>query len=302
MSIPNGYKFMMILLCSLLLLPPSAYAAVPDYENKSEIAQLSGKVVDLKSGDFNQDGHLDFAAITDDGSVHVFYGQGDGTFDPLPQSLQVLGVPHTLEIDDYDQDDHLDLLIGTQIGTFLWYGEGDGTFRDTRLLSLLPSQDIVAADFDLDGKRDIMIINFNQVTIVHVAADRTFTMLPITLTPGGNRATTITNGAIGTVDLVVASPMLGLQRYKGNDYTRSEIFHMVLGNTVDLISRDIDGDGHIDIMALNDIIRCLLLYESWGQYVQSSAAAPGHGSSKSICRGCKRGWPIGNNRCDGKRR
>ncbi|MEX3615016.1 S-layer homology domain-containing protein [Paenibacillus glucanolyticus] len=254
MSIPNGYKFMMILLCSLLLLPPSAYAAVPDYENKSEIAQLSGKVVDLKSGDFNQDGHLDFAAITDDGSVHVFYGQGDGTFDPLPQSLQVLGVPHTLEIDDYDQDDHLDLLIGTQIGTFLWYGEGDGTFRDTRLLSLLPSQDIVAADFDLDGKRDIMIINFNQVTIVHVAADRTFTMLPITLTPGGNRATTITNGAIGTVDLVVASPMLGLQRYKGNDYTRSEIFHMVPGNTVDLISRDIDGDGHIDIMALNDIL------------------------------------------------
>ncbi|WP_164817452.1 S-layer homology domain-containing protein [Paenibacillus lautus] len=278
MDIRKGYKFMMALLCSLLLLQPSAFAAVPDYENKFEITQLGGKVTDLKAGDFNHDGHLDFVAITDDGWVHVFYGQGDGTFGPSPQSLQVLGVPHSLEIDDYDQDGHLDLLIGTQTGTFIWYGEGDGSFRDMRLLSLLLSQDIVAADFDLDGKPDIMIINFNQVTIVHVAADRTFTMVPITLSPGGNRATTITNGAIGTVDLVVASPMLGLQRYKGNDYTRSESFHLIPGNIVDLVSTDINGDGHIDILALNDLLG-VFFYMNHGDNtynLQQNSLVPGN--------------------------
>ncbi|MBT2762513.1 S-layer homology domain-containing protein [Paenibacillus sp. ISL-20] len=253
MNSRKGYKFMMVLLCSVLLLPLNAFAAVPDYENRSEISQLIGKVTDMKSGDFNDDGHLDIAAVTDGMMVYLLYGQGDGTFRP-PQSQSILGVPYSLEVGDFDRDGNLDLLIGTQVGVFLWYGEGNGTFPDTRMISLMLSQDVTIADFDLDGMTDIAILNFNNVTVVHVAADRSFTMVPFNLSHGGNKATTITNGAIGTVDLVVASPMLGLQRVKGNDYVRSEVFHLRPGNTVDLISTDMNGDGHNDIIALNDML------------------------------------------------
>jgi hypothetical protein len=133
--------------------------------------QTSGSPVSLGTslsaiitGDFNGDGKLDLA-VTDSGgnAVIILLGNGDGTF-RVSSTIPVGNSPLAILEGDFNSDGKLDLAVANEgDGTVtLLLGKGDGTFAQASgspyAVGALPIQ-IVAADFNGDGKLDLAVTN-----------------------------------------------------------------------------------------------------------------------------------------------
>src|SRR5579871_1091666 len=109
-------------------------------------------------GDFNGDGILDFAALFGT-HLNILLGNGDGSF----QSPLSTIIPHGdgLVVGDFNGDGIADIAIADATrGVDILIGKGDGTFQT--LVSypagapqVTAYQNIVAADFNGDGKADL---------------------------------------------------------------------------------------------------------------------------------------------------
>lgn len=157
-------------------------------------------------GDFNGDGKLDLVL---DGA-NILLGNGDGTFTPAPQ----LNVTGAVTVADFNGDGKLDLAIcngpGGSVSIFL--GNGDGSFTQASsspiTVGSYPSE-ILAGDFNNDGKMDLATANFADGTISLLLGngDGTFTQAfsspyPIALLNGFHIAAADFNGD-GKLDLAV---------------------------------------------------------------------------------------------------
>ena len=89
-------------------------------------------------GDFNKDGLMDMAAVTNPTTIVVSLGNPDGSYTvsatltaPKPQPIT------DVYVGDYNADGKLDIsaggLINNRFYSHIWLGNGDGTFghRDT---------------------------------------------------------------------------------------------------------------------------------------------------------------------------
>jgi hypothetical protein len=112
-------------------------------------------------GDFNGDGRLDLAGAGGQ-SASIMLGNGDGTFRaksdyPLPNLSQDVAAG------DFNGDGKADLVYSIndpQISLSLLVGNGDGTFKAAANFpntSGFDSPAIVAADFDNDGRLDVVL-------------------------------------------------------------------------------------------------------------------------------------------------
>jgi len=127
----------------------------------------------VASGDFNYDGHLDFAVLGLSGTnptweLDTFLGHGDGTFSQLPPQQfpfpLTINTPQQLIAGDFNHDGKLDLLIclddnGGWVGSgddvLEALGNGDGTFQVPTVL-LEPFGAVAVGDLNHDGYLDLV--------------------------------------------------------------------------------------------------------------------------------------------------
>jgi hypothetical protein len=170
------------------------------------------------SGDFNNDGKLDFAVYSTNVDytqvqVDVFQGQGDGTFHELPEQTFAspsTGSPLQIFALDLNHDGKTDLLIGnnlnggwTDSGDDLveFLGNGDGTFQAPKIL--IPHFGAVAlADLNGDGLPDLIqgrdptenvgqtLFGTPAVTVYLNKGNGTFAQQPTYTLPGSMAPTT----------------------------------------------------------------------------------------------------------------
>ena len=131
----------------------------------------------IVTADFNGDGYVDLAVaeFNNPGNiVFTFMGNGDGTFSAPSAPIPVGVNPFSLTALDFNGDGITDLAVANfsytaDSGTLsLLIGKGDGTFNQPLppiVLGTYPN-DVVAADFNGDGKPDLAIPLFGDTTTV----------------------------------------------------------------------------------------------------------------------------------------
>jgi hypothetical protein len=129
----------------------------------------------VTAADFNRDGKLDLAVVTNSGTgaLNIFLGNGDGTFRP-GTSVALPSGQHFLTLADFN-DDHLpDIAVSDSQGTQVYLGKADGTFALASSLSNGGWQ-IVSGDFNADGHQDIIASNLGgQLALYLGKGDGTF--------------------------------------------------------------------------------------------------------------------------------
>jgi hypothetical protein len=186
------------------------------------------------TGDFNGDKHLD-AVLADSsdpgsqaGSIDYYPGAAGGTLDtPTFYQPATIPNPEALGPADFNGDGKLDLLIAGSNGSFISFGNGDGTFQlqSAQLIPLVISPffspqisnpdffGALVADLDQDGKPDAVVIDKTSGLLSLFVNDGTGTFPNAATTPYAfqlpalsyNVAAADFNGD-GLPDIIVSTP------------------------------------------------------------------------------------------------
>jgi VCBS repeat protein len=169
-------------------------------------------------GDLDDDGREDIVVVngsSDD--VTVFLGLGDGTF-AGGRILTVGDAPRGVQLGDWNGDGHLDLATANSVSgdVTVLLGDGHGGFtlaaayRATTFLNTTGAWPLAAADFNADGRLDLLTAGFvsfrpGQVAVLLGGGDGTFSA-PLYFS-AGNSPFTVTTADLdedGLPDIVAA--------------------------------------------------------------------------------------------------
>ena len=145
--------------------------------------------------DFNHDGKADLAIQNGgDGTITMLLGAGNGTFTSAANVISTQSYS-PLVAGDFNGDGKSDLAISFQDSNtganslMVFLGNGDGTFQAVSSLTTdggTENYTITAADFNGDGRSDLVFGDDNNVSILLSKGDGTFTLAAST--PGATTA------------------------------------------------------------------------------------------------------------------
>ena len=255
------------------------------FTNKANIG-VARNMTGLAIADFNGDGNLDVATSAPNFSsslTEVYLILGDGN-SGLSQEATLVGQggfqPAAIVSGDFNGDGKNDLAVlnsARVVGSdntstlMVFLGSGTGTFAPVsgipRPLSGTRGAAMLVGDFNLDGKLDLAIVhqqasasNTTQgaLTILLGNGDGTFTEAAGSPYLTGNTSTSVTTGDFnndGFADLAVgaqADSTRSITVLLGNgtgSFTSSSVG--IAGQVEGLTAADFDGDGNIDLVAVN---------------------------------------------------
>jgi hypothetical protein len=122
--------------------------------------------------DFNGDGHLDVAVTSEGvngkGSVMVFFGKGDGTFQK-PTTYNLSAYPYSVAAGDLSGDGRPDLVVAEyQAGVAVLLNKGGGRFSKPVVYPVSPATvtSVVIAELNHDNHPDLVLATFNAVGVL----------------------------------------------------------------------------------------------------------------------------------------
>jgi hypothetical protein len=130
----------------------------------------------LFAADFNGDGKLDLASAYGQaccgeiGPVTILLGNGDGTFrQGTNLTVTTDGVSsnaETIALADFNGDHKPDIAVSDSGNTWIYLGNGDGTFTQSYATSNGGGGSLVAGDFNADGKQDLVFGDTDYVGLL----------------------------------------------------------------------------------------------------------------------------------------
>jgi hypothetical protein len=214
----------------------------------------------IVSGDFNQDGIPDIAAMSqgstgNDGDVAVFLGNGDGTFrGPVDNVLGTF--PVSIAVGDFDGDGILDVATVDYFANVadISLGNGDGTFKTPVAYRVgLGPYCIATGKLKKDGFLDLVVANGdgNTMSVLLGRGDGTFRSQQVY--PTGLQPEFVAIGDVnldGKADILIANygdPSVGVFLNNGNGTFQDQVSYPVGGPDAGIAIGDLDGDGIPDV-------------------------------------------------------
>jgi len=140
--------------------------------HKSAEYSLGYEPLSAAVADFNGDGHLDVAVtnegVNGKGSVMVFFGNGDGTFQK-PTIYNLSAYPDSVAAGDLNGDGRPDLAVAeADVGVAILLNKGDGKFGKPVVYPVRPASvaNVVIAEVNHDSYPDLVVATFQAVGVL----------------------------------------------------------------------------------------------------------------------------------------
>lgn len=221
----------------------------------SQVFTTGSGPIGLVAGDFNHDGHIDLISantpiigVSGPSTLSVFLGDGKGNFSR--RDIDLTFVPFGLVAADFNHDGNLDLAVAGSNQTFLFLGNGDGTFHAGVTLNLAGYMSV--GDFNEDGKLDL-VTNAGGGSIYFGNGDGTFSA-PQSLGAGTPENVVAADlDGDGHVDLVLPVPNFPSQTLciawgTGNGTFAQQTISMPNATDISVAVADMDLNGLKDIV------------------------------------------------------
>lgn len=250
----------------------------------------------MGTGDFNQDGRTDIAAVTTDGNLHTFAGRPDGTFEygrPLWRADGSWGAAKKIIGGDFNGDGFTDIASVWSNGALrLYAGRSDGSLADGKAMwadastnwdAMRQLDRYRAPGSDRDGLIAVWgtgdakgSLHAYSTTADGVLTSQSRKMWPDNTWLGIQKITTGDFNNDGRDDVVAIASDGALRRYSGDAAggldTGVSMWHDTAWNNMPvLLSGDFNGDGKTDLGGLWSNQQRFNFYRGNGQ----GAVAPG---------------------------